>query len=330
MASVFQRRAAACVVALCASVSTAYAAEPLILEGKIALGPVAGRIDHLAFDLAHQRLFVAELGNNSVGIVDLKERKLIHSIVGLNEPQGVGYHQSTDILYVANAGDGSVRMFRGPDYSEAGRIDLGADADNIRIDAAADRVIVGYGNGALAVIDPEKRGKVADVPLKAHPESFQLDQKSGQVFVNLPDARAISVIDLTALREKTSWPIADARGNFPMAIHEALAQVVVVFRNPAKLRAYSMETGKVINELDICGDSDDVFVDGKRKRLYVSCGTGYVDVIDASGVYKHLAHIPTAAGARTSLFVPQLDRLFLAVRASWGKPAAIWIYRPAE
>src|ERR1035437_1937411 len=149
MTSVFQILATACVLALCASLSTTCAAEPLILEAKIVLGPVAGRIDHLAVDFARQRLLVAELGNNSVGVVDLRARKPIHRIVGLREPQGVGYHQATDMLYVANASDGSVRLFRGPDYSEAGRIDLGADADDIRLDAAANRIIVGYGRGAV-------------------------------------------------------------------------------------------------------------------------------------------------------------------------------------
>src|SRR4051812_2216692 len=86
---------------------------PLVLEAKIALGKVSGRIDHLAVDLGRQRLFVAELGNNSVGVVDLREGKLITRIVGLKEPQGTGYESSTDTLYVANAGDGSVRLFQG-------------------------------------------------------------------------------------------------------------------------------------------------------------------------------------------------------------------------
>jgi len=302
----------------------------LQLEAKIPLGDVSGRIDHMAIDPNRHRLFVAELGNNSVGVVDLKERKVINVIAGLKEPQDVGYHQSTDTLYVANAGDGSVRMFRGPDYSEAGRIDLKEDADNIRLDGVANRIIVGYGNGALAVIDPESRSKIADIPLKAHPEGFQLDPKSHQIFVNVPDANAISVVDRGTGQLKTNWPITDARGNFPMAIDEASSQVVVVFRNPAKLRAYSMQTGKAVNELKICVDSDDVFLDAKRKRLYVSCGAGFIDVIDTSGSYKRLARIPTAQGARTSLFVPKLDRLFLAVRASSGERPAVWIYRPVE
>jgi DNA-binding beta-propeller fold protein YncE len=330
MASTMPSWATICALAVCAGVSATHATEPLALEAKIALGNVAGRIDHLAIDMPRQRLFVAELGNNSVGIVDLKERKLIRTLPGLKQPQGVGYHQPTDTLYVASAGDGSVRMFSGPDYSAAGQIDLGDDADNVRIDGTANRIIVGYGNSALAMINPKTRKKIADITLKAHPEGFQLDAKSHQIFVNVPDARAISVIDILKGQQIESWPTTDARGNFPMAIDETASQVVAVFRSPAKLRAYSMQTGKVVNELDICGDSDDVFVDAKRKQLYISCGAGFIDVIDASNAYKRIARIPTVPGARTSLFVPELDRLFLAVRTSGGEAAAVWVYRLAE
>lgn len=304
--------------------------DPLQLEAKIPLGSVTGRIDHMAVDLAHHRLFVAELGNDTVGVVDLEAKRVVHRVGGLKEPQGVAHVQSNDSLYVANGGDGSVRIFRGSDYSPAGRIDLGADADNIRVDLAANRLLVGYGNGALAVIDPENRRKIADIPLKAHPEGFQLHAKSHQVFVNVPDAHAISVIDILNGRQKGSWPTTDVGGNFPMAIDDVSSRVVVVFRNPAKLRAYSMETGKTVDQLEICGDSDDVFFDAKRNRLYVSCGAGFIDVINTSGAYKRLARIPTVPGARTSLFVPDLDRIFLAVRASSGEAPAIWIYRPVE
>src|SRR5262249_27472920 len=142
------------------------------VEAKIPLGDVNGRIDHMAIDLPRQRLFVAELGNDSLGVVDIKERKLVRRISGLKEPQGVAYLPSGDTLYVSNAADGSVRLFRGADFVPAGQIDLGDDADNIRIESRTNRIFVGYGSGALAVIDPATQSKVADIELKAHPESF--------------------------------------------------------------------------------------------------------------------------------------------------------------
>src|SRR5436190_2701953 len=134
---------------------------PLMLEAKILLGEVSGRIDHLSIDLKRQRLFVAELGNNSLGVVDLAAGKVLRRIAGLSEPQGVAYVPVTDSIYVANAGDGSVRVLRGDDLAPIGRIDLGDDADNVRVDARRNRVLVGYGKGALAVIDSATRTKAA-------------------------------------------------------------------------------------------------------------------------------------------------------------------------
>ena len=302
---------------------------PLQLEAKIPLGEVRGRIDHMAVDLKRQRLFVAELGNDSLGVIDLANRKLIRTITGLKEPQGVGYEPSTDMLYVANAGDGSVRLFEGSDYNSAGQIELGSDADNIRVDAAAERMFVGYGSGALAVIDPSTRSRVGDISLEAHPESFQIDPDANQIFVNVPDARGIAVVDHVSQKQIGKWSLADRGANFPMALDHARRLVLVIFRAPAELGAFSMTDGKLIASPATCGDADDLFVDATRSRVYVSCGVGFLDVLDAKeAAYRRIARIPTVSGARTSLFVPEMDRLLVAVRASSGEPAAVWVFRP--
>jgi|SRR5262245_11370346 len=297
----------------------------LQLESKIPLGAVSGRIDHMAIDLERRRLFVAELGNDSVGVVDLNTQNVIHRISGLKEPQGVAY--VNDLLYVANGGDGSVRFFAAPTYSPAGRIDLGADADNIRVDRAANRLLVGYGSGAIAVIDLKDNGKVFTFALKAHPESFQLDASSRQIFVNLPNARAIAVLNESMGKEGAVWPVRHG-GNFPMALDSGRHRVLVAFRNPAKLAAFDWQTGSLISEVDICGDADDLFLDAKRNRVYVTCGAGFIDILSVDNTnYSRLARIPTVSGARTGIFVPEMDRLLLAVRSHAKEPAAIWVYR---
>jgi YVTN family beta-propeller protein len=302
---------------------------PLQLEAKIALGDVRGRIDHMAVDVKRQRLFVAELGNNSVGIIDLPSLKVIRRIAGLREPQGVGYEPSTDMLYVANAGDGSVRLFEGSDYKTAGRIELGSDADNIRVDAATKRIFIGYGSGALAVIDPATRSKVGDISLKAHPEGFQIDPDTSQIFVNLPDARGIAVVDRVSQKQIVNWPTADRGANFPMALDPIRRQVLAIFRAPAQLGVFSMNDGTPIAATETCGDADDLFIDAKRARVYISCGAGFLDVLEAKeATYRRIARIPTIAGARTSLFVPEIDRLLVAVRASSREAAAVWMFRP--
>jgi DNA-binding beta-propeller fold protein YncE len=302
---------------------------PLVLEAKIPLGEVSGRIDHLGIDLKRQRLFVAELGNNSLGVVDLAAGKVLRRISGLSEPQGVAYVPFADSVYVANAGDGSVRVLRGEDLAPTGHIELGEDADNVRVDARRNRVLVGYGKGALAVIDPAIRVKAADIRLKGHPEGFQVDEVGNQIFVNVPDAREIEVVNLATAANR-SLPTQDFGSNFPMAIDAAAHRVLVAFRSPPTLMALSSEDGHVAAKLETCGDADDVFVDAKRRRVYVSCGEGSVDVFEQREAgYARLARVPTVSGARTSLFAPELDRLYVAVRARSNEPAAIWVFRPA-
>lgn len=321
------------IVVLCLSVVDAFAepGEPALqLEAKISLGRVSGRIDHMAFDPTRNRLFVAELGNDSVGVVDLKERKVIKVIVGLKEPQDVGYVPSSDTLYVANAGDGSVRIFKAGNYEPVGQIDLGADADNIRVDVAANRVFIGYGNGGVAVIDSANHTKIADILLKAHPESFQLARSSARVFINVPQKREIAIVDRAAGKQIASWPLGNG-GNFPMALDDDRQHVVVAFRGPPALGVYSAQDGSRVTSVEVCGDADDVFVDTKRHRVYVSCGSGFLDVFDTENAsYRRVAHVLTVPGARTSLFVPELDRFLLAVRANAGEPAAVWVYRPIQ
>jgi hypothetical protein len=306
------------------------ATAPLVVEAKISLGEVRGRIDHLAIDLERRRLYVAELGNDSIGVVDLAQRKTLRTLGGFSEPQGIGYEPATDALYVANGGDGAVKILRASDLASLGTIKLGDDADNVRIDADAHRVWVGYGNGALAAIDPISRKQVGNIPLAAHPESFRLVARGPWMFVNVPDAAEIALVDRTHGRQVATWKTGRLQANFPMSLDDA-DRLLVVFRSPPELAIYRSADGTLLQSLRTCSDADDVFFDAPRRRVYVSCGQGYVEVFEREGTaYRFAFRLKTQTGARTSLFVPQLDRLFLAVRATSSTPAAIWVIRPAS
>ncbi len=135
------------------------------------------------------------------------------------------------------------------------------------------------------------------------------------------------VVDRETAKQIASWPMKVATANFPMALDPETQRVLVMFRYPAKLGAFAMADGAMVGDAQACGDADDLFLDAKRHRIYVSCGDGFIDVFDAQ-TYRRVARISTAAGARTSFFAPELDRLMLAVRATGSEPAAVWVYRP--
>jgi DNA-binding beta-propeller fold protein YncE len=305
---------------------------PLVLAVTIPLNEVSGRIDHIAFDRKRQRLIMAALGNNSVEVIDLAAGKRVQRIAGLSRPQGVGYADKSDVLFVANAADGSVRMFQGADFSPLGRIDLKDDADNVRIDPTSGNVIVGYDKGGLAIIDPERRTVIGTVPLPAHPEGFQIEPGTGRAFVNVPDAGQIAVVDLNRRQQLAAWKIPGVGGNFPMALDAANGVLAVVSRSPSRLVLLDTKTGNVTLSLPTCSDADDVFFDTKRARIYVSCGAGQVGVFQRDlERYRPLDTIATASGARTSLFVGDADRLFVAERAGLlGSSAALRVYQPTN
>jgi hypothetical protein len=296
-------------------------------DSSIMLPGTGGRIDHMAIDLPRRHLFVAELGNGSLDVVDLASGMVIHRISGLKEPQGIGYDSKSDLVLVASGGDGMLRSYSGGDFAPRGVLALGDDADNLRIDPRNGHVIVGYGSGALAIIDPQTMRKLLEIPLAGHPESFRLS--GSRVFINVPDAGQVAVADLDSAKIIAIWKPTFS-SNFPMILDDG-GDVGVVFRGQSKLALLSASSGAVIASADTCGDADDLFFDARRKYFYVSCGSGEVDVMgrDQAGLHM-LSRIRTSAGARTSLFVPELDQLFVAARAGiMGSAASILIFRPS-
>lgn len=318
---------------LCALVAGA-SAQPLVLQRTIALKGVSGRIDHMATDLVRKRLFVAELGNGTLDVIDLEAGQVIRRISGLKEPQGVGYAPGSDTLAIASAGDGSVRLFHGAELSPAGVAMLGDDADNVRLDPVSGKFVVGYGSGALAFIDPVSGAVTRRIRLTAHPESFQIDRTGRRAFVNVPDARQIAVIDMNSGQQSATWQVPGLTANFPLALDDAGGTVAAVFRSPPRLLLLDPRSGTPISKLPSCGDADDVFFDDRRHRIYASCGDGTVDVWQQNGEeFRPVDSVKTASGARTSLFVPALDRLFVAARAGFfglASDAAILELRPAD
>ena len=304
--------------------------QPLLLERSFPLPDVSGRIDHMAMDLARKRLLIAELGNDSVDVLDIETGSRLHRIAGLREPQGVAYAAGADTVAVANADGGAVDFFAGGDFARQGQLGLEDDADNVREDPRSGALIVGYGAGGLALLDPSRRAELGKIALPAHPESFQIDPGSNRAFVNIPDAGEIAIVDLAAGKLTGRWAEPGLAGNFPMALDAASGTLAVVFRAPPRLVLLDSRTDAQLGSYETCADADDVFFDAERRRLYVSCGEGLLDVFGwDAGEARRIARIPTSSGARTSLFVPELDRLFVAARAGLlGSDAAILVFRP--
>lgn len=309
----------------------AQAAPPVARVQVIPLPGVEGRIDHLASDPVGKRLYLAALGNNTLEVIDLRAGKRVHTIQGLHEPQGVAFAPEVNRLFVANGEGTGCDVFDGSTFKSLHSVALGDDSDNVRYDIATKRILVGYGSGALGWIEAATGKHLGNVTFEGHPESFQLEKSGPRIFVNVPAAERIVVLDREKRVVLAQWPVTEAHANFPMALDEADHRLFVGCRNPARLLVYNTENGKVVTSLSIVGDTDDLFYDAGRKRLYVTGGEGYLDVFSQKSPdrYTRLQHIPTALGARTSLFVPELSRLYVAVPHRGDQAAALLVFATA-
>jgi len=297
------------------------------MRNRVALPNVEGRIDHFSVDLHGNRLFMAALGNRSIEVLDIAKRKRIHTIGDVAEPQGLYFDPTSNHLFAATRQDGAVNVFDGGNYQLLQTTNLGGNADNIRYDARGRRVVVGFGSGALAFLDSSGK-KTGEVPLDAHPESFQLEKAGTRAFVNVPDRKEIEVVDLAKDAVLAKWPVTSALKNYPMALDEAHHRLLIGCREPARMLVFDTETGKQTTSIDIVADTDDLFFDARRGRVYVIGGGGSVDVLEQKNAdhYTSVQHIQTAPGARTGYFSADWSKLFVAVPHRGEQAAEVLVF----
>jgi DNA-binding beta-propeller fold protein YncE len=305
----------------------AAAGPPLLSEVQlISLPGVEHRIDHMALDPSGKRLFLAALGNGTLEVLDVGAGKRIRTIAGLKEPQGVAYLPLLHRIVVAMRG-GAVAAFDDASYERTATLPNMGDADNLRYDATAGQLYLGYGEGSIGIIEPGTLKLVASIPVGGHPESFRLEENGPRVFVNVPPRQEIVVVDRRQRTIVKHLPLGSFADNYPMSLDESGHRLFVGVREPARLLVFDTVSGKRIAAVPCVGDTDDLFFDARRQRVYVIGGQGYVDIFDAasSGKYDRLAHIATRAGARTGLWSSELDRLFVAWPAREGRTAEIHV-----
>lgn len=310
----------------------------LSLKTRIALPNVDGRMDHFAVDVKGQRLFVSALGNHTVEVLDVQGSQRLRTLSNFEEPQGLFYDASSNRLFVASGGDGTTKIYDGTTFQVLETVKFSDDADNIRYDARSRRVIVGYGgekalrgrpqgSGVLGFLDTNGK-QAGEIVVDAHPESFQLEKNGTRVFVNVPDKKEVQVADVAKSTTLARWPTTAATACFPMALDEGHRRLLSGCRMPARLLVFDTESGKTVASPEIVADTDDLFYDADRGRVYIIGGQGFIDVLQQKDGdhYDRLARYPVPAGTRTGLFVSDWGKLFAAVPHRGQQGSEILVY----
>jgi hypothetical protein len=281
----------------------------------------AGKLDHLALDAKRQRLFLANKANNTLDVLDLKEGKLLKQLTGQSGVQGVAYAPDLDRVFAALGTGGLLNIFDGEGYKTLKTIKFKDDADNVRYNAASGLAYVAHAEKALGVVDAKTYALKTDIKLPSDAESFALETGRPRLYILCPDAGEVAVIDTEKNEAVGHYPV-KMGAEFPaVALDEAAHRLYIGCRKEPMIVVMDTETGKELSNAAIPGEVDDVHFDPKRKLVYASCGEGFVAVLrptDADHV-EVVAKVPTAAGAKTSLFDADTGRLYVGVPRQEGK-----------
>jgi DNA-binding beta-propeller fold protein YncE len=296
-------------------------AAELELVQTIPLKGKPGGLDHVALDTKRDRLLVANKANNTLDVVDLKTGALLQQVPNQTGIQGIAFAPEVDRIYVGLGTNGLCNVFDANKLKAVKTIKFADDCDNVRYNPKTQLVYVAHAEQSLGVISAKTNALKTDIKLPAAAEAFVLEAGRPRAYVAAPSPCQVIVIDTDKNAVVTSYPVKAASAAHPIALDEAAHRVYVGCRKEPKVVILDTESGKEVGEVAIPGDVDDLFVDTTRKRLYASCGEGFLAVLkvtDADHV-EAVEKIPTAKGAKTSLLVPETGKLYLAVPRQEGK-----------
>lgn len=315
----------------------AQARVPLQRMGVIALAKVKGRIDHFSVDVRGRRLFISALGNRTVEVVDIRNDKWIQSVPGVKQPQGECYVAGLDKLFTADGLGGEVKVYRGSDLRLLSAVKLALGPDAEAYDPVTRLLYVGYGGGAagmkygdVGIINAVTDEHVGDIRTSAHPGTVLVGEPGRTLFITIPKTHQISQIDARTGQIVATW-LSKAGIPVSLALDRRNHRLFVGMRNPAGIEVFDSHTHRFITSLPSVGLMDGLFYDALHHRIYASGGQGYVAVYRqvSANRYIEIAKVPTGPNARTSLWVRQLDRYYVAVPAGGGREARVLVFQPA-
>ncbi len=315
---------------------TAQGNAPLKLLHTTPLPGFTGDLDHFAVDLKGHRLFVTAEVHKTVEVLDLNTGERIHSITGFGTPHEILFRPDSDTLIVADGGaNSSAKLVNGKNYEIIDSIKLPPGVDSAEYNPVTSEYYVenrgpdaSANTHLISIIDAKNFTHTGDFTLPGRrSEAMAIDRSGKRMYVNLTDE--VGVVDLPTRQLTGRWPVPDAHVQNAMALDEPNHRLFIATRNPPRLFVFNTDTGKVAATLPCVGVNDDMTFDAKRKRIYVT-GDGATSVFEQRDAdhYEHVVDVPTGFRAKTSLYVPELNRLYIAVSGG-DKPdaqVAIQIY----
>jgi DNA-binding beta-propeller fold protein YncE len=317
------------------SVASAENEAALKLVQSIPLPEVDGRIDHFAIDVKGRRAFLAALAKNTIEVVDLTAGRVKQTLPGFAKPQGVLFVPKLNMLVIASGADGSVKTLDGTTLEVIRTTSVSLGADAIGYDPRSKEIYVGSGGGDankeqgdLTVFNVASGAQVAALTADTHAGGSVVEGYGEHVFVLVPEKAQVVVLDRKTKSQVAKWTIPGTQKDVALALDEKNHRLFLGVRTPASIVVLDSASGAVVASIPTVATLDGLSFDSSTRRIYTSGGEGFVDVtqqIDADH-YERIARVPTGPVARTSVFVPEWRRFYVAVPRDKERGAELRVF----
>jgi hypothetical protein len=301
---------------------------------------VVGYFDHPAVDVKGQRLFVPGEYQRTIEIIDLRSGKVVHSITGLEgNPRKIIYIPQSNQIWV-DLGSGVCKAFSGDSYEPLKTIPLNPSSspadkrepDNGILDTATGLFYIGDRGdrskqgtkGSIEIVDTKNGTYAGSITLDDNdPAGLALDPATPNLYVVLGATSRVAVIDRQKRVVTAMWPItADAPLPHALGMDAEHHRLFIGSRvkkghiyKPGKMVVMNSDNGNIVQVLDSEGGVDEVQYDPATQRVYFTGTTGGVEVFKQTDPdhYQSLGVVPTSPIAKTSILVPELNRMYVIV-----------------
>jgi len=304
---------------------------PLKLVAATPMPGFTGDFDHFGVDLKGNRLFLASEDQKTVEVFDLQTGERVHSIQGFTQPLTMAFLAESNRLIVTDGGNAdAVALVDCKEYKIISTLKLGSGVDHGVYNPVNKYFYVENGGGSdskthvLSIIDTQSFklvGEVSALPGNSN-EGMAIDRQGRRLYVNLTGTDEVGVVDLSTRELVARWALPDVHVAHAIALDEPHHRLFTATRKPGRFVVFDIDSGKVVSTLPCVGVNSDMWLDSTRKRIYVT-GSETASVIEQRDAdhYEPIAEVPTAYRAKSSMFVPELKRLYVAASGK-GKAEA--------
>jgi DNA-binding beta-propeller fold protein YncE len=275
-----------------------------------------GGFDHAAVHTGLNRLYVAHTANDTLDVIDCLEDRYLYSIPDLKGVAGALVSEESGLIFTSNRDENTLGIFVPDTEAELRKIPVGIRPNGVAYDPDSGLVLVAHvgdpqipASTTVSLIHAAAQRLLATVAVPGRTRWTVFDAESKSFYVNIMEPALIVAVMVDEPDQiARSFPI-PAAGPHGLDL-DASSRRLFCACDGAKLVTLDIDSGTVLQQVEIQGTPDVIFFNPGLKHLYVAISEpGLIEVFDTDTM-KRLESLETEKGAHTLAFDARQNKVY--------------------